>query len=60
MKPSSVSKFGIEDGSCFLCGATVFTGFSTAASAILGGGYGVVWCCEGVEDTGGDEKGQGW
>jgi hypothetical protein len=31
-----VSKLGIDDGSCFLCGGTVLVGFSTAASAILG------------------------
>lgn len=36
LKPSSVSKFGIEEGSCFLCGGTVFSGLSTAASAMAG------------------------
>jgi hypothetical protein len=35
VKPSRVSKFGIDDGSCFLCGGTVLDGFSTAASAMV-------------------------
>lgn len=39
-KPSSESKLGIDDGSCFLCGWTVVAPFSTAASAIFGG---VLW-----------------
>jgi hypothetical protein len=30
-----VSKLGIEEGSCFLCGAIVLAGFSTAASAMV-------------------------
>jgi hypothetical protein len=30
-----VSKLGIEEGSCFLCGAIVLAGFSTATSAMV-------------------------